>query len=213
MTEPSPARRRAAEKIFAHEERLAAQRYEREVRPGFRERVEELMRGEWGEPVAALRLGDTSLGFEVPGRRLDGTVKGRKLVRRFFWNILRGVAGGAWAVFALVNGAGSGGGRWGSPFEREIRVKGPANALALDLADPLRSVKGPWLVLSRSAVAVVDSGSAYLDPADAAPLRIIWQARKPQAPEVDVHGRTITWPDGSTFRFPLHSSAEAQRLR
>ncbi|WP_431874162.1 hypothetical protein [Amycolatopsis sacchari] len=91
MTEPSPARRRAAEKIFAHEERLAAQRYEREVRPGFRERAEELMRGEWGEPVAALRLGDTSLGFEVPGRRLDGTTKGRKLVRRFFWNILRGV--------------------------------------------------------------------------------------------------------------------------
>ncbi len=96
------------------------------------------------------------------------------------------------AVFALVNGAGSGGGRWGNLFEREIRVKGPANALAL--ADPLRSVKGPWLVLSRSGVAVVDSGSAYLDPAGAAPRRIVWQAvspaqqRRSTAPQVAMSG-------------------------
>ena len=69
-----------------------------------------------------IRLGDTDLGFDVPGRRLDGTVKGKRLVRRFFWNVFRGIGGAFVYVFALLNGAGSGGGKGGHPFQREIRV-------------------------------------------------------------------------------------------
>jgi hypothetical protein len=210
---PTEARRRAARKIFAHEEHLAAKKDDVLVRPGFRERVEELMRGQWREPVIVLRLGDTDLGFDVPGRRLDGTVKGKNLVRRFFWNILRGIGGAAFAIFALANGAGSGGGKWGNPFRREIRVTGPANAMALDLLDKLRPVKGPWLVCSPSCVAVVETGSTYLNPADAPPPRIAWQTRKPQAPEISFQARTMTWPDGSSFTFPLRSRTEDRHLR
>ncbi len=183
------------------------------VRPGFRERVEELMRDQWREPVLVLRLGDTDVGFDVPGRRSDGTVKGKRLVRRFFWNVLRGVGGAVLYVFFLLNGGGSGGGKGGHPFKREVRVTGPANATALDLLDKLRGTGGPWLVCSPSAIAVVDTGSTYLDPADAPAPQVVWQARQPQAPRISFRKRTITWPDGSSFEFPLHSRTEDQHLR
>ncbi|PXY35205.1 hypothetical protein BAY59_02030 [Prauserella coralliicola] len=199
--------------MFAHEERLDAKRDKTLVRPGFRERVEELLRGQWREPVIVLRLSDDGLGFEVPGRRMDGTVKGKKLIRRFCWNIVRGIGVSVLSVFAFVNGAGSGGGKWGNPFKRQIRVKGPENAMVLDLVDRLRGAKGPWLACSPSWLAIVDTGSTFTDPADAPPPRILWQARRPQAPEVDLRGRTITWPDGSTFEFPLHGRAEDRHLR
>lgn len=166
------------------------------------------MRDRWREPVIVLRLGDTDVGFDVPGRRTDGTVKGKRLVRRFFWNILRGIGTAAFAVFALANG-----GAPGRPFQREIRVSGPGNALVLDLADRLRSVDGPWLVCSPSCLAVVDTGGTAIDPADAPPPRIVWEARQPQAPTLNVAKRTLTWPDGSSFRFPLHGRSEEQHLR
>ncbi|WP_236789204.1 hypothetical protein [Amycolatopsis sp. GM8] len=169
------------------------------------------MRGQWREPFVVLRLGDDGLGFDVPGRRPDGTIKGKNLVRRFFWNILRGIGGAALFVFFLANGADARGAA--HPFKREIRVKGPANAMALDLVDQLRPVKGPWLVCSSSALAIVDTGSTITDPAGAPAPRIVWQARKPQAPEVDLRTRTIVWPDGSSFTFPLHGRTEEQHLR
>jgi hypothetical protein len=183
------------------------------VRPGFRESVEELTRAEWREPVIVLRLGDLDVGFEVPGRRHDGTVKGKRLIRRFCWNVVRGVGGAVLYVFFLANGGGGGGGKAGHPFRREIRVSGPANAVALGLLDSLRAVKGPWLVCSPTRVAVVDTGSTFLDPADADPPRIAWQAAKPAAPEVNFRRHTLTWADGSSFRFPLHGRTEEQHLR
>ncbi|WP_410643850.1 hypothetical protein [Amycolatopsis sp. lyj-346] len=181
---------------------------ETQVRPGFRERVEALMRERWHEPVIVLRLGDTDVGFAVPGRRPDGTVEGKRLVRRFFWNILRGIGTAVFSVFALVNG-----GAPGRPSQRDIGVSGPENAMVLDLADRLGSVKGPWLVCSPSCLAVVDTGRTFTDPADAPPPRIVWEARKPQAPELSFRKSTLTWPDGSTFRFPLHGRSEQQHLR
>jgi hypothetical protein len=42
---------------------------------------------------------------------------------------------------------------------------------------------------------------------------IVWEARKPQAPELNFRKRTLTWPDGSSFRFPLHGRGEEQHLR
>lgn len=179
------------------------------VRPGFRELVEQLVRGQWREPVIVLRLDEkVGLGFAVPGRRLDGTVKGKRLVRRFFWNIARGVGGGAINVFSLFGGGGA-----GNPFKREIRVSGPANAMALDLLDRLRPATGPWLACSPSHLAIVDTGSTYLDPADAPPPRIVWHAQQPQWPRISFRTHTITWPDGSTFKFPLHGQTEVQHLR
>jgi hypothetical protein len=171
------------------------------------------MRSQWREPVLVLRLGDDDPGYDVPGRRIDGTVKGKRLIRRFFWNVLRGVGGAVFVVFAFANGAGSGGGKWGKPFQREIRVTGPANAMALDLLDKLRQAKGPWLVLSPSRLAVVDTGTTFLDPADVPPPQIVWQARKPEAPETNLRTRVMTWPDGSSFRFTLFGRDEEQHLR
>ncbi|MEQ0565449.1 hypothetical protein ABJI51_40775 [Amycolatopsis sp. NEAU-NG30] len=179
-----------------------------QVRPGFRERVEALLRDRWQEPVIVLRLGDTDLGFDVPGRRLDGTVKGKRLIRRFFWNILRGIGTAVMAVFALANGATP-----GRPLQRATQVSGPENAMVLDLADRLRGLSGPWLACSPSCVAVVETGPTYVDPADAPPPEIVWEARKPQAPELSLRKRTLTWPDGSRFEFPLHGRSEDQHLR
>ncbi|MEV0088038.1 hypothetical protein [Saccharopolyspora sp. NPDC050642] len=206
---PTEARRRAARKLFTHEERMQAKRDEVLVRPGFRERVEELMRAEWREPVIVLRLGDTDFGFDVPGRRLDGTVRGKRLVRRFFWNVLRGIGGAVLYVVYLANG----GGEVGNPFHREIRVTGPANAMALDLLDELRRTRGPWLVCSPTRIAVVDTGPTYVDPADAPPPRIVWQTSEPKAPEISFGKRTMKWPDGSSFKFLLQGRTEQEHLR
>ncbi|MFF0146594.1 hypothetical protein ATK36_0765 [Amycolatopsis sulphurea] len=197
-------------KILEHQDRLDRKTEQLRVRPGFRERVEEFMRDQWREPVVALRLSDDKLYFDVPGRRRDGTAAGQRVVRRFFWNILRGVGRAAVVVFALMNSDGSTGGTKG---ERKADVQGPANAMALDLVDRLRKLDGPWLVFSPSCVAVVDTGSTIIDPADAPPPRIVWQARTPEPPEIKFRARTLTWPDGSRFTFPLYSRTEIQRLR
>ncbi|MCR6487544.1 hypothetical protein M8542_32425 [Amycolatopsis sp. OK19-0408] len=165
------------------------------------------MRDHWQEPVLVLRLGDTDVGFAVPGRRLDGTVAGKRLVRRFFWNVLRGIGGAAVVVFSLAHGA------LAHPFGREVRVTGPAGAQALGLLDELRRTKAPWLVCAPGGVALVDTGSTYLDPADAPEPKLVWEARKPDAPEFGPRGRTLTWPDGSVFRFPLHGNTEDRHLR
>lgn len=196
-------------KLAERERRTQAKVDQILVRPEYRGRVEELMREHWREPVIVLRLDENvALGFDVPGRRLDGTVKGRRLVRRFLWNIARGVGGAAINVFSLFNGGGM-----GNPFRREIRVTGPANAMALELLDKLRRARGPWLVCSPGHLAVVDTGATYVDPADAPPPTILWQAANPHGAEIDFRKRTITWPDGSAFTFPLHGDTEVRHLR
>jgi len=209
---PTDARRRAGQKVFAHEGRMETKRNQLLVRPGFRERVEALMRDQWREPVIVVRLEGDSLGFDVPGRREDGTVKGKRLVRRFFWNILRGIGFGVAYVLYLLHGADGGGWKLEAPGRR-ITVTGPADAMALGLLDRLRPADGPWLVFSPSHVALVDTGSTQREPADAPPPEIVWQASTPQQLEVNLRRRKLTWPDGSSFLFPLHNRGEEQHLR
>lgn len=205
---PTGARQRAMRRLAGNEQRTSAKLNKVLVRPGFREQIEELMRSWWREPVIVLRLDENfDLGFDVPGRRLDGTVKGKRLIRRFFWNITRGVGGAAIIIVSLFNGGGE------NPFKRDIRVTGGANAMALDLLDKIRSAKGPWLVCAPSHLAVVDTGSTYLDPADASPPQVLWQAHRPQCPAISFRTHTITWPDGSRFEFPLHGQTEIQHLQ
>lgn len=206
----SDARRQATQRIFAHEAALEAKRNEALVRPGFRERVEELLREGWHEPVLVLRLGDAAdLVFDVPGRRSDGTIKRKKLLRRFFWNIARGIGAAVAYVLYLASSAGSG----RTSTKRQVHVKGPADAMALDLLDKFRAAKGPWLACSPSWLAIVDTGSTMADPAKAMAPQLVWEARKPQAPRISLRTRTLTWPDGSSFTFPLHDRAEEQHLR
>jgi hypothetical protein len=168
------------------------------VRPEFRQRVRELAESQWREPVTVLLLDDDSPGYDVPGRRADGTVKGKRLVRRFFWNILRGVFFVGFNIFTIVSAFSV-----GNPFNKKARVTGPANAMALELLDAARPASAAWLVYAPSHLAVVATGPTYLDPADAAPPRFLWQARPDQFPEINLRKQSITWPDGSTYVFQL----------
>jgi hypothetical protein len=179
------------------------------VRPGFRERVEALMRERWREPVIVLRLGDTDLRFAVPGRREDGTVEGSRPVLRALGNVARGIGAAVGFVAYLASAAGSGGGKG----ERAVHVTGPADAQVLEPLDRLRRAKGPWLVCSPTSVALVETGSTYVDPADAPEPQVLWEARGTSAPEVSFRKRTLTWPDGSRFTFPLQGRTEERHLR
>ncbi|WP_284740793.1 hypothetical protein [Amycolatopsis sp. RTGN1] len=180
-----------------------------QVRPGFRERVEAQMGERWREPVIVLRLGDADLRFAVPGRREDGTVEGSQPVLRAFGNVARGIGAAVGFVAYLASAAGSGGGKG----ERAVHVTGPADALVLEPLDRLRRAKGPWLVCSPTSVALVETGSTYLDPADAPEPQVLWEARGTDAPEVSFRKRTLTWPDGSQFKFPLKGRTEERHLR
>lgn len=191
--------------MFANEAGLEAKTAKVLVRPEFRVRVEELMRGTWREPVIALRLSDDALGFDVPGRRNDGTVKGKRLIRRFFWNILRGIGTAASAVVLIfLNQLGA-----ANLFKREVKVTGPQNALALGLTDQLRGARGPWLVCSPSYIALVDTGPTSNDPATAPAPQVRWQARISDGLRVRFQRpQLIAWPDGSKFAFGLHKGED-----
>ncbi|WP_285479018.1 hypothetical protein [Amycolatopsis sp. NBRC 101858] len=178
------------------------------VRPGFRERVETVLRGRWREPVIVLRLGDADLRYAVPGRREDGTVEGSRPVLRALGNIGRGIGAAVGYVAYLASAAGSGG-----KGERAVHVTGPADAQVLEPVDRLRRAKGPWLACSPTSVALVDTGSTYLDPADAPEPVILWEARGAAAPELSFRKRTLTWSDGSRFTFPLNGRTEERHLR
>ena len=167
-------------------------------KPETRARVRALAESEWREPVVAVHLDEVKPDFEVPGRRKDGTVKGKRLVRRFFWNLLRGTVGGV-ASAALSIGSGTA----AHVFGRSGRVSGPANAQALGLVDAARPAKGPWLVHSQSHVAVIDSGPVFLDPADSPPPTILWHATGAEKPRVSPARRRITWSDGSVFVYSI----------
>jgi hypothetical protein len=188
-------RAKAMADLFEHERALGEQAEQRKLpSPDHRRRVCELAGSQWRQPVIAIDLGeDVRPAFEVPGRREDGTVIGKRLVRRFFWNTFRGGVNTA----ASVMGGGA-----ADVFERSGKVTGPANAQALGLADAARAAKSPWLVYSAnppgnpqqgyspSFVAVIDAGDA--------PPRVLWQAARPHAPVIAFRRDLVTWPDGTT---------------
>src|SRR5262245_3963219 len=107
--------------------------------PEFRRRVHALAEQLWHEPAVVVHLADVRPAFAVPGRRADGTRIGKRRVRRFFWNLLRGTVGGLVSVVMSV----AGGGR-ASIFERPGRVSGPAGAQALGLVDAARAATTAW---------------------------------------------------------------------
>jgi hypothetical protein len=173
-------------------------------KPEVRQRVRAFAESRWHEPVAVVHLGEVRPEFDVPGRRRDGTVEGTAGVRRFFWNITRGVVGGiASAVVSIGSGTA------GHVFGRDGRVSGPAGAQALALVDAARPAKSPWLVHSASHVGVIETGHTFLDPADSPPPTILWEASGSAAPSVYPANRRITWPDGSVYQYHI-SLAEAE---
>ena len=169
--------------------------------PEFRRRARALAESQWGEPVSVVYLGDVKPEYDIPGRRKDGTIKGKRLVRRFFWNLLRGTAGGV-ASIALTLASGE----LAHAFVRWGRVTGPANAQALALVDAARPAKSPWLVYSESHVGVIETGYSFYDPKDSPPAEFLWQAAKPDAPVVRPTAHSLTWPDGSVYEYHLDES-------
>jgi hypothetical protein len=173
--------------------------------PKLRQRVRELAESQWRESVVVVYLDKVRPEFDVSGRRYDGTVKGKRLIRRFFWNILRGMLGVVFfpVLFLLVGDAGSPG-----PFRYWFvnlsgEVTGPENAQALGLVDAAKSAKALWLVHSASHVAVFDSGGTFLGPTGGPPPKILWHAEKSHAPVVRPFGLRLVWPDGSKFKYVI----------
>ncbi|OLT41218.1 hypothetical protein BJF85_24395 [Saccharomonospora sp. CUA-673] len=179
------------------------------VRPGFRERVEAVMAARGREPVLAVRLSDSRMGFDVEGRRVDGTVVGGQYGTAI-WRGLGRLAGAGLRVAAYV--AAGGGGRVG-PFDRPVQVRGPAGALALPAADAIGEARGAWLALTPSRAAVVDTGPTFLDPADAPEPQVVWEAGRHDRPEVHLGKHLVTWPDGSSLEFVPHDPTEARYVR
>ncbi|HYQ64258.1 hypothetical protein [Actinophytocola sp.] len=172
--------------------------------PELRERVQALAESRWGEPVIALHLGDVRPVFEIPGRRKDGTVKGKRLIRRFFWNILRGVVNAVANIVMLFAGG------VGDVFGRTGRVTGPADAQALGLVDTARAAKDAWLVYTTNPTG--DSRQSYtpsrLAVVDAGPDEpaFVGQAGQAEPPLVSPRRRRLTWPDHSVFE---HHASES----
>jgi hypothetical protein len=162
--------------------------------PELRKRVTALAESQWGAPVIALHLGDVKPLFEIPGRRKDGTVKGRRLIRRFFWNILRGVINGVANIVLLFAGG------MGNVFGRTGRVTGPADAQALGLVDAARPAKDAWLAYTvnpsgDSRQSYTPARLAVVDAGQDQPV-FVWQGAPPL---VSPRRRRLTWPDHSVF--------------
>lgn len=194
MTPDDPRQARGAdlaEKIDGVSRRLDDWSARQNPLPALKERVRALAETEWGAPVEVIHLGDdVKPAFEVPGRRADGTLAGRRRFRRFFWNILRGVVNGVLNVVMFVSAGGG-----GDVFARKGRVAGPANAQALPFVDAARSARRAWLVHSATHVGLVDTGGIAGDT----PPAFVWQARHPDAPRL--RRSRLTWPDGSVFEY------------
>jgi hypothetical protein len=179
--------------------------------PELRQRVRALAEEQWGAAVDVVHLGDDKPRFDVPGRRRDGTVKGTRLVRRFFWNIVRGVVNGVVNVFLIFNAGGG-----GNVFAGRGSVTGPANAQALAMADAVRSAKDAWLVFTSTST-VDDRRSGYA-PAhvavvdlDGAPT-VRWHAQMPDTPRLSPTRQRITWPDDSVYQYDV-TREEAKAAR
>lgn len=209
---PTAARRAAAQKIFAHETDLDTQRHQTLVRPGFREKVEDHLRHQWNEPVIALRLDESAgLGFDVPGRRHDGTLEGQHRLRHGVVTAARGIGRAVGSVLYLASSAGNGTDK--TPRKRQIHVSGHAGAMALTPVDAFRSAKGPWLACSPTHLALVDTGSTITDPHTAPTPRTLWETTEPHRPDLNLRTHTLTWPDRSWFTVPLHGRPEERYLR
>lgn len=124
-------------------------------KPEHRQRVRAFAESQWREPVVVVHLGEVAPEFDVPGRRKDGTVQGTRLVRRFFRNLVFGAIGVPINAVLSVLGGGA-----ANLFARNGTVTGPPNAQALGLVDAATPASNPWLVSSRSQIAVLDTPSS-----------------------------------------------------
>nr|CEL21599.1 hypothetical protein [Kibdelosporangium sp. MJ126-NF4]CTQ92380.1 hypothetical protein [Kibdelosporangium sp. MJ126-NF4] len=121
--------------------------------PDLRQRVRQFAESQWGEPDGVVLLGRIRPGYEVPSRRNDGTIVGKRLIRRFFWNILRGAAFGVGYVIAMLLTFENPGG----DMKRYVGVRGRANAQALGLTPRERTCPRSIVMVGMSSGATAPS--------------------------------------------------------
>lgn len=198
---------RAAGGVDRMRQRLDAWSAKQSPLPRLREQVRALARAQWDEPVVVVYLGlRVRPGYEVPGRRKDGTVEGERPAARFAGTVLRGVVNGVVNAFTLLTAGGT-----HDVFEREGRLTGPAGSPAVGMVDAVRSATYAWLVFSKHPDGDAWPGyppahlgvitSALADPGDGPPPAFRWQARQPDAPRISPRRRRVTWPDDAVFTY------------
>lgn len=153
--------------------------------PEDRERARALVESQWHEPVTVVFLTEIRPEFRIPGRRYDGTVKGKRLIRRFFYNLVRGIV--TVPVSAFLS-AGAGQIAFFNFPTYDPTVEGPANAQALELVDATKEAGSGWLAFTESHVAIVVGD------------QIRWQST---VPHHNLRKHQLSWPDGSTYTYAV----------
>lgn len=155
------------------------------------ERVTAMAEQAWQQPVSYRYFARVRPRYKIPGRRADGTVQGRQLLRRMFHNLIRGFGKTtAFVIDVLLDGGGGVDSR-----TRKATVNGGADALALTFADALRPNKSDvWIVGSPEHLAVFQAGKN-------SPVVTLWHATTPHRPVNRESFMALRWPDGSSITF------------
>jgi hypothetical protein len=161
--------------------------------PEDRERARDLVQSQWREPVTVVYLTEVRPEFRIPGRRYDGTFKGKRLVRRFFYNLVRGIIN---VPVSLFLSAGAGQVAIFNFPTYDATVEGPADAQALQLVTAAMSAGTAWLAFTETRVAIVKDG------------QILWYSEVPQH---NLRKHQLSWPDGSTYTYAV-KGADAETL-
>jgi hypothetical protein len=150
--------------------------------------------GTWGDGSAfSVCIDEFRPAYKVPGRRRNGSVAGQHRLRWFFGRILLPLRNIVLSVIALPFANGP------YPGFRTSKVTGPANCMALALADANNAeqqkleVEMIWLVWTRNRAALV-----RVRPEPRFHLETLWQVDGPYRPQIDPPNRTLRWRDGST---------------
>ncbi|WHT21554.1 hypothetical protein N8J89_10985 [Crossiella sp. CA-258035] len=152
-----------------------------------RERVRAQAAAQWRAPVGVVYIAKVRPEYRVKGRRSDGTVAGRRLVRRFFWNLVRfaGVL-----VQLVLDGDGDIDLRRGT-------VTAPPGSPAIEFADLARRARRVWVAWG--------AGQVLLAQADG---RVLWSGPA----QFGARQFAVVWADGGRVVLPPNR-AEKARVR
>ncbi|MGH3517472.1 MAG: hypothetical protein ACRDQ7_08680 [Haloechinothrix sp.] len=132
--------------------------------------------------------------YEVPGRRRNGSVKGKRPIRWLLGRIMlpvRSVIASVISVFFDGDIATT---------RRTSTVRGEQNCQALAFADANKSEQESlvpdslWLLHSRDCAILCKLKTPETSPT----IEVLWSADGASKPEIDTNRRVISWSDGSS---------------
>ncbi|WP_211305382.1 hypothetical protein [Crossiella equi] len=150
-----------------------------------RERVRALAAARVRAPVGVVYVARVRPEYRVRGRRSDGTVVGRRLVRRLLWNLVRSV----WVLVQLVLDGD------GDVDLRRGTVTAPPSSPAVLVGDLARRARRVWVAWGGGQVVVADA------------LGVVLWAGPAQFAHRQV---AVIWPDGGRVVF---APSRAERAR